>query len=308
MNTPVTILLATYDGAPWLPAQLGSLAAQTHRDWSLIVSDDGSRDATRAVVEEFARAHPGQVWLIEGPGRGATANFLSLIGAAPEGEALAFCDQDDLWHPEKLARAVEALDGARGAAHYSARTWICGPNLEVLTESPQFRRSYGLRNALVQACTAGNTSVFNAEAAAILRAAAPAADTAGVVAHDWWAYQVIAASGGAILRDDRPALHYRQHGGNEMGRNDTPRAKARRLAMLFDGRFGRWLAANHRSLSDAPVEMPPENRALIDAFGAAIRAPGPLAAARLARLGVYRHEASGTAALLTAAALGRLRP
>ena len=56
--TRITILMASYNGAAHIGAQLESLAAQSHRDWRLIVSDDGSSDATCAIVEAFAARLP----------------------------------------------------------------------------------------------------------------------------------------------------------------------------------------------------------------------------------------------------------
>lgn len=304
----ITILMAVRNGAAFLPAQLASIAAQTHTDWTLVLSDDGSRDDSMALGHAFAAQLPdGQVRMINGPQRGATANFLHLIDAAQPGGMIAFCDQDDVWLPEKLARAAAMLGDLPGPAMYSARTLICDAGLNVLTESPRFRRGFGLRNALVQACTAGNTCVFNADAAAILKTAAALADRAGVISHEWWAYQLIAGAGGAVLKDDHPVLKYRQHGENEMGRNDTFRERLRRLGMLFDGSFGGWLAANQRALTDAADLLTPANRDVIKRFGAALSASGPAAAAEFARLGLYRHETMGTAALYAAAAAGRLR-
>lgn len=76
-----TILLCTYQGERHLPAQLESYLAQTYKAWDLWVSDDGSRDATRALIEAFrAEAGPDRtVRIITGPGQGATRNFLSLL-------------------------------------------------------------------------------------------------------------------------------------------------------------------------------------------------------------------------------------
>ena len=57
----VTILLATFNGAAHVSEQLESYTAQTHRDWSLLVSDDGSTDDTCAIIREFARQQPARV-------------------------------------------------------------------------------------------------------------------------------------------------------------------------------------------------------------------------------------------------------
>lgn len=306
-QAPVAILLASFRGARFIGVQLDSIAAQTHRNWRLIVSDDGSEDGTRDIVRDFAAQRPpGQVVLTDGPRAGATRNFLHLIGQAPEGMALAFADQDDKWFPDKLSRAMAAVAAAEGPAHYAARTVVADPDLQPLRDSPLYIRPRRFRNALVQACMAGNCSVFNPAAAVLLKQAVAAAEAAGIESHDWWAYQLMSGAGAAILHDPQPALLYRQHGHAEMGRNDTPRAMARRLGLLLSGDYGNWLAANHRALDGARHLLTPEARRLLDDFAGAIRRPGPVAALRMARLGLYRQTRAGTAALYLAAVLGRL--
>lgn len=308
-SSQVVILLASYNGAAYLPAQLDSIAAQTHRDWQLIVSDDGSQDATRQIVQDFATSRaPGQVQLVEGPRKGATQNFLHLIQQAPTNKALAFSDQDDVWYPEKLARGMAALARHQDPAHYAARTIICAENLTELTPSRSFTRPFGFRNALIQACMAGNTSVFNPAAAAILKQGVAAAILAGIESHDWWAYQLISGAGGRPIHDAEPVLLYRQHGRSEMGRNDTPRAMAKRLGQLFQGDYGNWLQANLRALDQSRHLLTTQNRELLDRMQDATRKPGPSAAAMLRRLGLYRHTRAGTAAFYAAAFAGRLRP
>ncbi|WP_196053590.1 glycosyltransferase [Paracoccus lichenicola] len=303
----VTILLASYRGAAFIGAQLDSIAAQSHRDWRLIVSDDNSDDGTREIVADFAASRPGdQVQLTRGPGRGATQNFLHLLSLAPEG-MVAFCDQDDVWFPDKLARAVAALSVQDGPAHYAARTVITDAALVPVTESRHFRRPLGFRNALVQAIMAGNTSVFNAPAAAILRRCIGPAQHQDIPSHDWWAYQVMAGAGAALIHDPRPALFYRQHARSEMGRNDTLRAMSQRAGMLLAGDYGGWLAANHAALEAVRSELRAENRAILDHLGAALHQAGPGAALTLARAGLYRQTRAGTAAFYAAALMGRLR-
>ncbi|TBN51557.1 glycosyltransferase [Paracoccus sediminis] len=304
---PVTILLASFDGAAFIGAQLDSIARQTYRTWRLIVSDDGSADATRDIVAGFAASRPpGQVRLIDGPGRGATLNFLHLLSVAPEG-AVAFCDQDDVWFPDKLARAMAALSPFHGPAHYAARTVIADAALHPVAESRHFPRPLGFRNAVVQAIMAGNTSVFNAKAAAILRRCAGDAQTAGIPSHDWWAYQIMGGAGAELIHDRQPVLLYRQHGQSEMGRNDTIAAMSHRIGRLLAGEYGGWLAANHAALSAVRTELLPENRRILDGLGKALHQRGPVAAATMARLGLYRQTRPGTAALFAAALMGRLR-
>lgn len=306
-GAPVTILLASHRGAPFIGAQLRSIAGQTFRNWRLIVSDDGSDDGTPDIAAGFAASCPaGQVRVVPGPCRGATPNFLHLLAIAPDGP-LAFCDQDDVWFPDKLARAMAALAAQDGPAHYAARTIITDAALNPVAPSRHFCRPLGFRNALVQAVMAGNTSVFDAGAAAILKRCAGAAQDHDIPAHDWWAYQVSAGAGARLIHDPRPALFYRQHARSEMGRNDTLPALARRAGRLMAGEYGAWLARNHAALDAVRSEIRPDHRAALDRLGDALGQTGPRAAATMARAGLYRQTATGTAALYAAALAGRLR-
>lgn len=304
----IFIGLALYQGAVHIAAQLGSIAAQDYGDWRLVVSDDGSSDAGPRIVRDFAASQPeGKVQLVRGPQGGATHNFLSLIGRAGPDEYVALSDQDDVWKPGKLSRAMAALAGRPDAGLYAACTTICDEDLTPLSGSKRFAGPFDFRNALVQALTAGNTCVLTPEAAAIARAAAPAAAAAGIEAHDWWLYQIVSGAGLGVLRDDEEVLFYRQHGDNLKGRNDTLAAMRSRLGQLFDGDYGGWLWANVAALQAAGDWLSPDNRAVLDAFETALSESGWRQLRAFCRLGIRRQTAAGTAALYTAALTGRLR-
>ncbi|WBU53458.1 glycosyltransferase [Paracoccus sp. SCSIO 75233] len=306
--TQVEIGLALYQGAAHIAAQLDSIAAQDHADWRLIVSDDGSDDDGPRIVREFAAARPeGQVVLVDGPRRGATQNFLSLIAWSSPGSYLSFADQDDVWRPDKISRALTALAAAPEAGIYSACTTICDEALNPLTGSRRFAGPFGFRNSLVQAVTAGNTILLTPEAANLARRAAGAAATAGIESHDWWLYQLVSGAGLGVLRDDAEVLFYRQHAENLKGRNDTVAAKKARISQLFDGAYGAWLAANVAALGAAGDLLTEENRALLSRFTASLSQPGWRMAASMLRMGIRRQTPAGTAALYGAALAGRLR-
>ncbi|RCW82054.1 glycosyl transferase family 2 [Paracoccus lutimaris] len=308
MHPPITIAMASYNGARFIRPQLDSIARQTATGWRLVVSDDGSTDGTRQVVTDFARdCAPGQVELIDGPRQGATRNFLHLTRRADPNGWLAYSDQDDTWLPDRLARGIAFLSGLSGPAIYAARTTICDENLTPLTAAPAFPGPFTFRNALIQACLPGNTILANSAALALLQAAAAAAEAADIVSHDWWAYQVLSGAGAVIKRDTAQVLLYRQHPGNVMGRNDTARAKAARLSMLFDGSFAGWLARNQRALEPVADLMLPENQALLHRFGEVLSAPGPRALRAVLAMRLYRQTGMGTAAVLAATLAGRLR-
>jgi glycosyltransferase involved in cell wall biosynthesis len=265
----VTVLLSTYNGERHLPALLASLAAQTHADWRLVARDDGSTDGTMARLQAFAAERPGQIAIEAGPNLGAANSFLTLLGRSAVGaDAVAFCDQDDVWHPDKLARAVSHLVTRLDVPTlYFTRTRLVDDQLRPLGLSPLFDR-VGFDRALFENAAIGCTSVFNQAAYRLLAARLP--EPGDVVMHDWWCYLVVSALG-EVFYDPSPSVDYRLHAGNVVGLPQGPLAgmatQLRRLARaprrfyephrqavaLLD-RFGDLLPPHHRALVEAVVQ------------------------------------------------------
>ncbi len=106
----VSIAMATYNGAAFLKDQLASLAAQTRLPMELVMTDDCSTDNTLELARDFARTAPFTVHIHQNPTRlGYRANFMRAMGLC-SGDLIAFCDQDDIWHPHKLATVVPCFD------------------------------------------------------------------------------------------------------------------------------------------------------------------------------------------------------
>ena len=300
---PVTIVMATRNGAPFLAAQLDSIAGQSHRDWTLFVSDDGSTDATRSILADFARHHP--VRLVEGPRQGAAANFLSAL-CHPELPAgiVALADQDDVWLQGKLARGVRRMAASPGDGPllYAAESLLTDAGLRPLRRSSAGRAQPGFPAALCQNLFGGHTVMLNPSAVALLRrAGAPA----GIAYHDWWIYQLIAGAGGRLVLDRAMVVQYRQHGANTLGGAGGLVAGLRRLALAFDGTWGAQMQAQAQALALVRDHLVPEARAALDGFLASpSRGAARIAAFR--RLGIRRSSASGNAMMLAAAGLGLL--
>lgn len=101
----VAILLATYQGQHYLAEQLDSFARQTHQNWEVWASDDGSSDDTHAILKHYEKHWPfGRLSIHNGPEEGFVANFLSLTcKASISADYYAYADQDDIWKADKPA-------------------------------------------------------------------------------------------------------------------------------------------------------------------------------------------------------------
>lgn len=96
--------MATYNGERFLREQLDSIAAQNRLPDELVVCDDGSFDRTVQVLREFSRTAPFSVRIYQNPVRLGYANNFLRAASRCTGDWIAFCDQDDIWLPNKLSK------------------------------------------------------------------------------------------------------------------------------------------------------------------------------------------------------------
>ncbi len=303
----VTVFLCTMNGERFLAEQLASLERQTFTNWRLVVSDDGSTDGTLSILRAFQDAYaPGVVEIVDGPRRGAPANFLFLAcRRSAVSDYYAFCDQDDVWEADKLARAIAVLERAPPdvPALYGSRTSLIDANGRAIGFSPLFSRTPAFRSALVQSIAGGNTMVFNQTARDLL--AFCGADV-NVPSHDWWLYQVTSACNGIVHYDPLPSVRYRQHGRNVIGSNVGFTARLRRIRMFGQGRFRHWSDLNVAALVRLRPRMSAENRRIFDLFCKARHRPLLQRARMFARAGVYRQTLLGNLGLAAAVVLKKI--
>jgi glycosyltransferase involved in cell wall biosynthesis len=278
----VAILLSVYNGEAYLNQQLDSFLGQTHDDWILYWRDDGSTDASRAIMLSFeanrGRGRCVEVTSIEGR-LGIAGSYWLLLSEIPEYQAIAFSDQDDVWLPEKLAWGVAALRArGRRPALYCARQYLTDSDLRVTGRSQPLHHAPSFLSALTQNVATGHTIMLNSQAHAALREFAPPAS----VLHDWWSYLVVSGAGGDVIFDDRCVTYYRQHRRNAIGARSS--LVLRGLAALQRGPrvFMTIFAANVARLSSRPERLSVDNRAVLRRLAQALRA------GRLSRLKLLR--------------------
>ena len=272
LNVPtVHILLASYQGELYLKEQLASLSLQTYSQWQLHVSDDGSNDSTPQIVAEFARTSPQAVHLCNGPGKGATHNFFHLINtvaASNPADLFAFCDQDDVWVPNKLANAVTHFKAQTLAPSqpylYCSRTIVVDHLLVQRGLTPLPRKPLGFGNALLQNIASGNTMVFNQALLQILRLINPQHS----VLHDWTAYQAATGCGGIVYFDERASIKYRQHTANVVGSNAGLISQMRRLRFMLQGGYKHWSLQTIQAMHQISPRLTAQNLTILNEFAA----------------------------------------
>lgn len=256
----ITVVMGTFNGEAYLQAQLDSLLGQTLTDWRLLISDDGSSDRTREIIHRFATQNPNcDIKLIDGPGQGFARNFMSALHHEMCRDCIvAFCDQDDVWHPQKLERAVVHLENDIPRA-YGSVVQMVDADMNILSQTPAPQTLVDFGNLLVENCTVGNTVVLNACAVDVLRSQ-PLEITPPF--HDWWALLVIAGVGGEIFVDPCPTVFYRQHAKNIVGAASGIARKRRNLSALT-GPYQQRLRDNIDALLQTTHPLTVENKAAL---------------------------------------------
>lgn len=220
----VDILLASYNGGCYLDAQVESIRSQTYGHWRLLASDDCSEDDSRELIRSHARADPRIVDATSGERYGsAKSHFMRLLRLV-DAEYAMFCDQDDVWLPNKIsvllnaAMEAEAEFGKDSPVLVFSDVSVVDDALNVL--DPSFMHyshidphNTSLERLLAQNSVNGCATLMNR---ALVELINRTPDGAFVRMHDRWAALVAAALGHIVFVDSTTVL-YRQHGSNSVG-------------------------------------------------------------------------------------------
>lgn len=297
-----SVLLATCNGEAYLPLLLSSCETQTCRPGRLILRDDGSKDATLDVLKAFRAAYPELTTIIDDNyGRlGPIGNFTNLLSHAhADTRYLLFCDQDDVWLPDKIEKTLSAMRAAED--RYGIETpLLVHTDLRVVDGdlqpiSPSFWKyqhlkpqlGMNLHRVMPQNVVTGCTVMINRPLAKI---AMPIPDEA--IMHDWW-LALVAVLFGKVVYLDEPTVLYRQHGDNNVGAKQwgfrTILAKAvnsneARESILRTIRQAQALLSRYRG------HMSPEQLAMVEAYATL---PAMTKAARIKTMLKYRFFKHG---------------
>ena len=221
----IEILMAAYNGTPYIREQIDSILGQTDTNWHLTISDDGSTDGTDAIIDEYARQYPGRVQRVYSGRRfgGAKGHFFWLTEQC-DADYIAYCDDDDTWRPDKLEKlqkamrdAEERLGNDKPLLVFSDQT-VTDEKLNMLAPSlmryqKQYFEYFDYRSILLQNVVTGGAMMVNR---ALARLALRCVEPSQVIMHDWW-MAAVAARFGEIVYIDEPLGAYRQHGHNSVG-------------------------------------------------------------------------------------------
>lgn len=217
----VSIVIATYDGEKFLEKQLESIFLQTYPNLEIVIIDDGSTDGTLSIVNKYTALYKNVKFFLNGERLGYIKNFEKGCSLS-KGDFIAFCDQDDYWHKDKIKRLVEEIDIY--PMIYSDSV-LCGEKLQPIGANISDRVSTQSFHSCIQQAVFcrvyGNTILIKRS---LYQQAAP---FLSIIPHDWWLCYVATLHGG-IKYLNEPLVYYRQHSFNVFGAVGSKRRRRKK--------------------------------------------------------------------------------
>lgn len=225
----IDILLATYNGQVYLAEQIDSILAQSNQDWRLLIRDDESSDGTISIIGDYVSRYASKIKVIKDNDRhlGAKFNFQRLLEHSTA-EYIMFCDQDDVWLPQKIEVTLRVMQAAekdypeKPIMVHSDLIVVDG-NLKKIADSKwAYEKIWpsehdDLNRIISQNVATGCTIMINKKAKNV---SLPVPSDA--IMHDWW-IAIKVAEHGKIVHIPEKLVLYRQHPDNLVGAKKAPK-------------------------------------------------------------------------------------
>lgn len=225
----VAVILSTYNGERFLKEQIESILNQTYTDFDLIVRDDGSKDSTISIIEEYISDN-SNIKLIKEENVGFINSFYKLLEIAEGYEYYCFADQDDVWEKEKIEFLINELEKTNSYTPnlvFSDSDYY-DENMKFIKKGHTNRKS-SFRNSLVECVSQGMTMMINKTARDIVIQK----KSKNSIFHDQWCYMICSGLG-EVKYVSKALVRYRRL-------NNSVTAEGRGIITIFKWRIEKLL-------------------------------------------------------------------
>lgn len=227
-NSPlISIIMCTYNGGAYVAKQLDSLVRQTYQNIEIIISDDASTDDLAQTLHQYAGADKRIRLFFNRENIGFTKNFSNACAHAT-GDFIAFCDQDDIWHSEKIEKMLKAWKEPCDLIYCNSVRFKDEQEIPSLAENKRYRRFEGNdpRKIAIFNTVSGHAMMVKNE---FLKRILPFPD--GIM-YDWWSAAVASCHGGVAYLNEI-MVYQRVHGNNvSMGKGFSHLEKNHKTAFM----------------------------------------------------------------------------
>lgn len=214
----VDILLATYNGEKYLREQIDSILNQTHTEFRLLISDDGSIDGTRDILNEYKEKDSRIEVFMQDDNLGVVKNFEFLLKKV-EAKYYMFSDQDDIWKETKIEKSLNKIEEGYDLVYSDLE--VVDENLNVTYSSywklkgiyNKIKKYNNFESLYLNNFVTGCTIISKKE---LMNLFMPLPNTSKFVLHDYW-ISLIISQNGKIAYIEEPLIKYRQHKNNKVG-------------------------------------------------------------------------------------------
>ena len=262
----VDILMATYNGEAFVEEQVRSIINQTYLSWRLLVHDDGSTDQTLEILRRLSNDDARIVLIEDGVSHlGVARNFIHLLALSTAPYCM-FCDQDDIWLPnkvEKMLHAIEPLDQTLPQALYT-NAYLWNPERGILSDKNTLTYPTTIRQTLfLNTGIQGAAAIFNRKMCEVM-----AQPLSYYAMHD----HVLLLAGicfGQVHYLHESLMYYRQHEHNLTG--NAPGSIAKKILLMWQNRHVPLVSREHYEGLKAFYEhfqwkMSVDDKRLVQAF------------------------------------------
>lgn len=258
----VSVALCTYNGATYLREQLESISRQTYPVSEIIISDDGSTDATADIVKLFSAQEPGLIkWIQEGGQLGVTKNFGRAI-ANCNSDIIFLSDQDDIWELDKVQKTIEAFETNTTCGYVFSDARLITSDGKTTSDSlwetigfnDVRRKNFEFGEQIPVLLKNGNfvygmALAFRSRHRDILL---PIASISADCTHDTWIATLLSAAGHRGVAVSKRLVRYRQHAMQVVGAGQFKAStwEAVRDALATNRRVSLALADDYEKLAD----------------------------------------------------------
>lgn len=209
----IVVLMSTYNGEVYLREQLDSIFAQEGDfDLHVRVRDDGSKDQTLVILEEYVqKGYP--LTYYQGENKGYVGSFMELLFTSDGYDFYAFSDQDDTWLTDKINTAYQMIKNEQGPALYASCSYLTDNEHQILGVTQKQVREITPFNGFIECFMPGHTHLLNKALVENLR---EDYDVKKIFAHDLW-ITTYAINFAKVVFDNQPHTYYRQHSNNVTG-------------------------------------------------------------------------------------------
>lgn len=223
MEPKISVIIPVYNGAKFLPRSISSVINQTHKNWELVIVDDGSTDNSKEVVSEYVKKD-SRIQYYSQPNSGTPAKPKNTAMKYVQGEYVAYLDQDDEWLPEKLEKQLAVFK-----KYPNEKIGLVGCEAYIVDEkglflgiSPTVKKNAGLADLLAYDYIFSNSSVMLP--AVVVKEIGGRDESAGIdYAEDWDMWVRVMARGYFFRFAEDLLFNYTIHANNVSG--DTNQLK-----------------------------------------------------------------------------------